>query len=152
MQITLAPAIYRTPVPEIPPNPFPRQPATHTQLFQPQRQRTDIVASQQAVTPFTVIGSQPHVYLQPQPEHAQPTIYAMQQQAPVYPANGQSQLPAHQLQPQQHTPYFQIQTQKHFHTTNQQPAAPISQILQSHLPQKVLFFHYQERINANANF
>ncbi|EFO23109.1 hypothetical protein LOAG_05373 [Loa loa] len=116
--ITLAPPIYQTSVAEISPNQFLAQSAIQTQLFQPQRHRTDTVASGQAVAPYGVIGSQPQVYLQTHQKQAQ-TI--QQRAVPMYSINRQ-QLPAQQLQPQQHAPYLQVhQPQQHFYTTNQQP-------------------------------
>lgn len=147
----IAPPIYQTAVAEIRPNQFLAQPATQTQLFQPQRQRTDIVASEQPVAPYTVVGSQPQIYLQSQQKQVQPAPYGVQQQSvPLYPVNRQPQLPAQQLQPQRQVPYQQVrQPQQHFYTTNQQSTIPVRSIPQSQLPQKVLpDFHYSI-INAN---
>nr|CRZ24928.1 BMA-PQN-32 [Brugia malayi] len=137
--ITLAPPFYRTLATEVLPNQFPAQPATQTQLLQSQRQRTDIVASEQAIAPYAAIGSQPQIYLQPQQKTVQSAPYTIQQRAvPMYPVNSQSQLPAQQLQSPRQAPYLQVQQpQQHFYTTNQQPTVSIRPLPQSHLSQKI---------------
>ncbi|CAG9534708.1 unnamed protein product [Cercopithifilaria johnstoni] len=136
--ITFAPPIDQS-VAEISPEQFPAQPATQTQLFQPQRQRTDIVASEHPVAPYAVISSQPQIYLQPQQKQSQAVSYANQQQVvPLYPINRQPQLPAQQLQPQRQTSYLQVQQpQQHFYTINQQSTVPIRPLPQSHFSQKI---------------
>lgn len=142
MQVTYAPPIYQSAIAEIPSNQYPTQSHVQT-LFQSQRQRTDIVGSEQSVAPYEVINSQSQIYLQPQQIQRPPAPYAIQQQAvPMYPINRQSQLPVQQLQPQQQTSYLQVQQpQQQFYTTNQQSTIPIRPLPQSHLSQKV-FLHF----------
>uniref|UniRef100_A0A0R3S5L1 DB domain-containing protein n=1 Tax=Elaeophora elaphi TaxID=1147741 RepID=A0A0R3S5L1_9BILA len=141
--VTFAPPIYQSAVAEIPPNQFPAQPVLQPQLFQQsQEQRRDIAAaSEQSVAPYTVLSSQPQVYLQSQQKQPQPASYAVQQPAnPTYPINRQPpQLPAQQLQPQRQTSYLQVQQpQQHFYNTNQQQSTiPPRPLPHSHLPQKI---------------
>ncbi|KAL3994256.1 DB module family protein [Acanthocheilonema viteae] len=137
--VTFAPPLYQSTAAEIPSNQFPAQSVAQTQLYQPQRQITDIAASEQSVAPYAVISSQPQIYLQPQQKQPQSPPYAVQQRAvPMYPTNRQPQLPAQQLQPQRQTSYLQVQQpQQYFYTTNQQSALSIRPLPQSHLSQKI---------------
>ncbi|VDO38664.1 unnamed protein product [Onchocerca flexuosa] len=166
LQVTFAPPIYHSALPQIPSNQFSFQIPTlqkfdliQTQLFQLPRQIGALGSEQTVAALYATISSQPQIYLQPLPPQTHPTSFAIQKHVvPVYPANKQqllAHLSAQQLQSQREVPYLQVQKQHqrpkpqlqpqprcHFNTTNQQPPLDIKPF-QPQLPPKVFpDFHY----------